>query len=359
VAHNTALKARSLNRRRRTKEREAGFVPRSASGEEALQEVQAVLDEELSKLPERYRAVIVLCDLEGRTIKEAAIQLGWPQGTVATRLRQGRTLLANRLSRRGLPVAGALGTSVGISTELVRSTAQAALVTKGQMIPGGLISTTVAALTEGVLNAMFRPKLKTVVLSFAVAMLALTGGLLYCAGPLAGESPRAKPFVKEQSKPKGGDNLKNTILALDRHLWEASARGDWRERQKFLADDMVSLSVLGKYGKADSVEADKRYRCSDWTIRDAEVVRVSKDVAVLSYVYSCKILSSTGQLLGTRKDHHVMYVWANRRGGWVIVFCHDDHGGKSNPTVRAMDLYRRHLHESMKTHQDQIRKKKP
>ena len=48
--------------------------------------MQAVLDEELGRLPDHYRGVIVLCDLEGMTRKEAARQLGIPEGSVASRL---------------------------------------------------------------------------------------------------------------------------------------------------------------------------------------------------------------------------------------------------------------------------------
>src|SRR5262249_23467048 len=105
VAHNTALKAKVMNRTRRIKEREAGTVPRPGAVEEVWVQVQALLDEELGRLPDRYRVPIVLCELEGRTIKGAALELGWPQGTVATRLARGRALLARRLAERGLALS--------------------------------------------------------------------------------------------------------------------------------------------------------------------------------------------------------------------------------------------------------------
>src|SRR5215470_11094159 len=72
VAHNTALKALAMNCKRRTKEREAGSVSRPQTAEPGWCELQALLDTELSRLPDRYRAPLVLCDLEGKTIKEAA-----------------------------------------------------------------------------------------------------------------------------------------------------------------------------------------------------------------------------------------------------------------------------------------------
>jgi RNA polymerase sigma factor (sigma-70 family) len=96
VAHNTALKAMEMNRKRHTKEREAGTILKHEAPSEVLQQVQMLLDAALGKLPKKYRIAIVLCDLEGKTIKEAARYLGWPQGTVATRLTRGRAQLARR-----------------------------------------------------------------------------------------------------------------------------------------------------------------------------------------------------------------------------------------------------------------------
>src|SRR5262245_52777748 len=81
VAHNTARNAKAMNRRRRQKEREAGTMPKQAAPEEVWGELQALLDQELPALPDKYRAPIILCDLEGKTLREAARQFGWPQGT--------------------------------------------------------------------------------------------------------------------------------------------------------------------------------------------------------------------------------------------------------------------------------------
>lgn len=105
VAHNTALKARAMSRLRHAKERQAGssrFESGPIGRENALEQQLTNLDLELRQLPLHYRSPIILCDLEGQTLQEAANALGCPFGTVASRLARGRALLAKRLSRHGV-----------------------------------------------------------------------------------------------------------------------------------------------------------------------------------------------------------------------------------------------------------------
>jgi RNA polymerase sigma factor (sigma-70 family) len=75
------------------------------SAEVERREVRRVIDDELRRLPEKYRAPVVLCDLEGHTREEAARQLGWPTGSMSRRLDRARTLLRRRLTCRGLALA--------------------------------------------------------------------------------------------------------------------------------------------------------------------------------------------------------------------------------------------------------------
>jgi RNA polymerase sigma-70 factor (ECF subfamily) len=86
-------------------------------------ELRRMLDQELRQLPEKYRAPVVLCDLEGQTHEEAARQLGWPAGSMSRRLDRARALLRRRLIFRGMLlviclVGGALGALGALSLAL-------------------------------------------------------------------------------------------------------------------------------------------------------------------------------------------------------------------------------------------------
>jgi RNA polymerase sigma-70 factor (ECF subfamily) len=101
VAYRTAVKAKARAARRRETERQAASLPRpDPSLDRARHELREVLDEELSRLPEKYRAPLVLCYLEGKTNQEAARQLGCPAGSMSGRLARGRELLGERLAAR-------------------------------------------------------------------------------------------------------------------------------------------------------------------------------------------------------------------------------------------------------------------
>src|SRR5437868_5839550 len=100
VAYNTAIKARSLAARRKAREKQVTEMPEpEPARHDPWHDLQPLLDQELSRLPDKYRAPVVLCDLGGKTRKEAARLLGCPEGTVAGRLARGRVMLARRLAR--------------------------------------------------------------------------------------------------------------------------------------------------------------------------------------------------------------------------------------------------------------------
>ena len=189
VAHITALRAKSLAAKQRVRERQVKDMPEPATADtRRSKDLQTLLDEELSRLPDKYRIAIVLCDLESRTRREVAQQLKIPDGTLSSRLTTGRRLLAQRLARRGLSFSGgALATvlsqsaaSACLPTSLVAITVNAATsVAAGRAVAAGVISSKVTALANGVLKAMLITKLKKVatvlvvlgVLAFGAALV--------------------------------------------------------------------------------------------------------------------------------------------------------------------------------------------
>jgi RNA polymerase sigma-70 factor (ECF subfamily) len=107
VAQRTARKANAMHARRRQREKQVETMPEAAAGaSHAWDRLARLIDDELSHLPEKYRVPVILCDLEGKSIKEATRQLGWVQGTLAGRLARGRAMLAKRLNRQGLLLSG-------------------------------------------------------------------------------------------------------------------------------------------------------------------------------------------------------------------------------------------------------------
>src|SRR5262249_31403149 len=108
VAHRTAMKARRGAARRRTRETRAqGRTPRGAASP-TWDEVQAVLDDEIRRLPPSYRAVFAPGVLEGRGGWKAAAELGVKEGTGGGRRARARQLLRRRLTRRGIELAAVL-----------------------------------------------------------------------------------------------------------------------------------------------------------------------------------------------------------------------------------------------------------
>src|SRR6266404_217558 len=183
VALQTALKARAMTMKRSTREKPMATVPDPAPKTTGDHPMLAFLDEELNRLPEKYRVVLVLCDLQGKTRAEAAKELGWAEGTVASRLARGRQMLATRLGRRGTVVSAAaisalLANNVASAApaSVVASTVQAAItiVSAKTMAAAGL-SQHVITLADGVVKTMLLSKLKLVCVTLTIAVLACFG----------------------------------------------------------------------------------------------------------------------------------------------------------------------------------------
>ena len=197
VAHNVARKAKGARARRAVKEREAVARPRLVAPAGAVNDWTEVLDRELDALPDKYRAPIVLCDLFGRTIQEAAVEVGCPPKTLGTRLSRARALLARRLTRRGLTLSpaalvAALGSDARVAAAVPNCLLDSAVHSAVDVVAGTAAATpAVVALTQGLSHMTIHSILKSVLLvgGLLVAGAFTTGPVLYAVHAV--HTPRA------------------------------------------------------------------------------------------------------------------------------------------------------------------------
>jgi hypothetical protein len=200
VAARTARKARGLAARRAHHERQAPVAPPESQPEADWRDLWPRVDEELQRLPEKYRTPLVLCYLNGLTNKEAADRLGWPPGSISYRLARGRELLRQRLGQCAFsPAMFALLlrdqlVSPAPSAGLVRHTVHAAvrLARDGTLM--GATSPFVRELVNTALPALTRRKF-LLVLAIALGLLAAGAASAGAAGltPWSTESGSASP----------------------------------------------------------------------------------------------------------------------------------------------------------------------
>jgi RNA polymerase sigma factor (sigma-70 family) len=187
VAYRTARKLKAKAALRTRSERQASEMPtKSDVSEMTYDELQAVLDEEISQLPEKYALPLVLCYLEGKTNAQAAAQLGWPEGSISRRLSRARELLRSRLARRGLALSAALITAVfarpavaAISHELLASTTRAATLAASGVSLDEIVSPATAKVVNDVITGMSAASKFSVptVVTLASILLIVTTGL--------------------------------------------------------------------------------------------------------------------------------------------------------------------------------------
>jgi RNA polymerase sigma-70 factor (ECF subfamily) len=216
VAHRTSLRARSAAARRRAREKQVSAIPEpeAKDGADAWRDLRPVLDQELSRLPDKYRVPVVLCDLEGRTLRGVAQQLGVPAGTLSGRLTAARGLLAKRLARHGLALSGGAltaalseGAAACVPPPLVALTVEGAAAVAAGKVAAGVVSARAAALTEGVVRAMFVKKLK---IATAVVLLAGTaiGATLLGHRPTAAQPPAGPARTRAVAPQADGPGIK-------------------------------------------------------------------------------------------------------------------------------------------------------
>ncbi|MSU78007.1 MAG: RNA polymerase sigma factor [Gemmataceae bacterium] len=164
VAYRTALEACKQAIRRKNLEKKKQAMPAPEPRDALWQELQPLLDQELNRLPDKYRFVIVACDLECRPRREVAAMLDVPEGTVASRLSRGRDLLAKRLRRYALTV------SPGLLAMLLARHAEEVVVPPHliQAATVGVTGTQAKVLADTVTRGFWLAKMK---LAVAVALI--------------------------------------------------------------------------------------------------------------------------------------------------------------------------------------------
>jgi RNA polymerase sigma factor (sigma-70 family) len=206
VAYRISVKARESAVRRNAREArtQPGSTPDPAS-EVSWREVQALLHEEVDRLPEKYRAPFVLCLLEGRSRAEVAQRLGLQEGTVWSRLAEARQRLQGRLARRGISLSAVLTAATiadgeapaAVAARLAEPAILAALeYAAGKPIAAGLVSSKVIGLANGRMASMLITKVK-----FTVAVVVASAGIT-SAGLLAHQGFPSKAPEEARETPE-------------------------------------------------------------------------------------------------------------------------------------------------------------
>jgi RNA polymerase sigma factor (sigma-70 family) len=264
VATRTAAKANTMKLRRRKREENAPPRIESLVGDDR-EELRSMLDAELARMPERYRAPIVLCELDGMSRREAAAALQLAEGTLSSRLSRARDLLRARLTRRGLTLsAGALvagltaeaaSASASVPASLVQSAATGTFTSTsiGASSVMGASSDNALVLAKGVMKAMWISKLQTIAVTTVMLGTIGTGATVVTHHVIAREKEAAAAKAGKEGKPPATDTVNTTVIAIDpaagtitAHLSSEPGKKSPPTTLKLEKDVPVELAGIGK-----------------------------------------------------------------------------------------------------------------
>jgi RNA polymerase sigma factor (sigma-70 family) len=286
VAARVALRARSDAARRRRLTATVALPAASASdGTSDDRELSQVVDQELARLPAKYRSPLVLCYLEGQTHEEAARRLHWPLGTVKGRLARARDLLRSRLTRRGMaPTALAVtlaltqDASATIAPELIDRTVKSSLKLALGQATAHVVSVSIASLVEGVLTSMFLNQLKWAGLAIVISGLTFTGAVALArqGNPLSPPKPKrsAAPPLRSavDSVPEDGKNDPAVAAKSDAETAEAANAAATRSalHKEFLTAAQREWDALYEEYKHNHAILDRAYEASKRLLKAQE-----------------------------------------------------------------------------------------
>ncbi|MCI0456279.1 MAG: sigma-70 family RNA polymerase sigma factor [Gemmataceae bacterium] len=195
VARRIALRARAQESTRRDREGRAAKMPRAEVLDELTwKELRSVLDEEIGSLPERYRAPVILCYLEGKSHEQSARELGWPKTSLEYRLTRAREMLRKRLERRGIALSGAAligaltqnAVSAAVPAQLTISTVKGAtLLLTSKTAAAGALSAKAILLEEEAMKSLLGSKVTVLAVLLATGLVA--GGTGFALQKAGGE----------------------------------------------------------------------------------------------------------------------------------------------------------------------------
>jgi RNA polymerase sigma factor (sigma-70 family) len=270
VACRAAIRARRASKRRTVIEQKTAAVPAVEAFQDDHAELVAVVQEEIERLPERYRAPIVLCDLQGHTCETTARLLGCPIGTIGSRLSRGRDRLRSRFLRRGLaPSGAAVGIAIGreaagesLPLTLVETTVRLAVG-----IRAGRTAAAASTQVELLARTLSRNMLMSQYKALASAALAIAS-LLAAAGWIhqisaASQAPQEKTTERSQPKTRPVETRQQTA-----EFMRARDPADERERHKdFLIATFANLRPLIKTELGVSFQSREVVLYKDGTVK--------------------------------------------------------------------------------------------
>jgi hypothetical protein len=211
--------------------------------------------------------------------------------------------------------------SAGVPASVVSSTIKVASnFAAGQAVATAVVSTRVAALTEGVLKSMLLSKLRVaVVLMLAIGALGITAGAL---AQRTGPGEPRPPVSKSAAPGPDEGKLTKTVLALEKRIWKAHTKQDIDVFKSLLADDFTGTDIRGdSYTKEDALNYVATYRVVDPVLTNARVVVLNATSAIVTYEIHYKVVSTDGQQVDTVSPRQATTAWAMRDGKWRYVYC--------------------------------------
>ncbi len=242
VAFRVSQKARTMAIQRRRKEALATRKPSASVSDPPDADLWRAVGEELDRLPENYRLAVILCDLDGLSRADAAIRLGWNEGTLSTRLHRGRKRLAAALQGRGIAAPALALATLGAATSAPASAVAATIASAAS----GSVPESIALLIHSTLREMtMRLTTKWPMLLVAGLLTAAFGGLLLAAPEPTPDPTAPKVHVRRNApvppKPKWKLDFDKLYSLEEGELVKIIPRAEQPDcRKEFIRDWLVT-----------------------------------------------------------------------------------------------------------------------